>query len=130
MLHNKRVLLLLLCICIAGFTNPTDAGCHPAVVHGDILDVHPQAGKVRVLTGHGMLILELDAGCRIMRGLQEISCTALRPVYPGWYQDGLFMLNSEGRVVEILANYSIREQAGFLVSYDIFGEIKMMEPLP
>ena len=85
---------------------------------------------MRVLTGHGMLILELDAGCRIMRGLQEISCTALRPVYPGWYQDGLFMLNSEGRVVEILANYSIREQAGFLVSYDIFGEIKMMEPLP
>ena len=71
MLHNKRVLLLLLCICIAGFTNPTDAGCHPAVVHGDILDVHPQAGKVRVLTGHGMLILELDAGCRIMRGLQR-----------------------------------------------------------
>lgn len=108
---------------------PLKAGAFPAVLHGEILDVHEDEGKVRVAAGGGMLILELASQCRIVRGCQQASLAALRPIQPGWYQDGLFVLNSEGRVVEIIVNYTIKEEAGFLVLYDIFGKIKMREPL-
>ena len=127
MLHkiSLPVLLLVYVLC---WTVSADAFCPPAV-HGDILEVFPEQNKIRVLTDDGMTILELDPNCEIFRGTQEISVYALRPVAEGYYQDGLFLFNASGQVMEIFVNYSMQEEAGYLVFYDIFGEIKMREPL-
>lgn len=104
-------------------------GYHPRAVHGEILDILPEQGKVRLMTNRGMLILELELSCLVFRGGQNVTLESVRPIQPGWYQDGIFLLNSSGRVVEVFVNYNLQEEAGFLISYDIFGEIKIMEPL-
>jgi len=122
------MLSLLLLLTFTAASLPAEA-FHPGAVHGDILEVHAEERKVRVAAPGGLLILELRPDCRLVRGCQPVTASALRPVKEGWYQDALFVLDSEGRVVEAIVNYTIREEAGFLVLYDIFGNIKMQEPI-
>ncbi len=126
MLFYRAALLSLVIFLLAA---PLGAAYQPQVIHGDILEVHQEEGKVRIASSAGMLILELASPCRIVRGRQEVSIAALRPIQQGWYQDGLFVLNSAGQAVEIIVSYAVREEDGFLVLYDIFGNIKMREPL-
>ena len=124
----RKALMIFAAISIVVLGSFSAHAYHPSALHGDILDVLPEQGKIRLQTKKGMFILELEPSCQISWG-QSVTLAAVRPIAPGRYQDGIFLLNSSGRVREIFVNYNLQEEAGFLISYNIFGEIKMMEPL-
>lgn len=69
-------------------------------------------------------ILELDPDCQILRNGSPTSLESLRPVFAQSYQDVLCWLNNQGFISYILANYSVEEVDGSLVSRDIFGNVK------
>ncbi|NLL41815.1 MAG: hypothetical protein GX251_00575 [Firmicutes bacterium] len=94
------------------------------IVHGDVLQVFPEQHKLLLESGGEKLIYKLDTDCQILRLGAPASLESMHPVAPDAFQDVLCWVNPQGLLGLILVNYSVQEEDGTLVLYDIFGNLK------
>lgn len=109
--------LLLLCTSLA-------SGHDWKMVHGDVLQVFPEQHKILLDCSGERMIYELEEDCLIWRLGAPASLASMRPVYPGAFQDALCWVNPCGRLSHVLVSYSVHEEDGLLVAYDIFGNLE------
>ncbi|HKM43101.1 MAG TPA: hypothetical protein VJZ70_03815 [Limnochordia bacterium] len=121
-----RIMRVMMVIGLLLFITPTTLGQAHAwkMVHGDVLQVSVDQHKILVDVGGESKIFVLEEDCQILRLGVPTSLDSLRPVTEEAFQDVLCWLNGQGRVAYVLANYSVSEEDGTLVAYDIFGNPK------
>ena len=123
LLHNLKQVLVLVLVLVFLSAASSRAGAWK-IVHGDVLQVFPEQHKILLESFGEKMIYELDAECQILRLGSPVSLESMRPVAPSAFQDALCWVNPQGLLSQIWVNYSVREEDGMLVHYDIFGNLK------
>lgn len=125
MLINKWVAFVLFGLFCLLCTAPVQAkNVEWSLIHGEVLQVFEAEKKILLATEGQILILELETDCELFRLGQATSLRSLRPVSSDRFQDVLCWVNPFGFVGCLWANYTIKEEKGNLVNYDIFGKQK------
>ncbi len=94
------------------------------MVHGEVVQVFADQHKIMLESSGQQRIYLLDADCQILRLGVPVSLESMRPIASNAYQDALCWINPQGLIGHVMVNYTVREQEGILVSYDIFGNLK------
>ncbi|NLJ81304.1 MAG: hypothetical protein GX335_09805 [Firmicutes bacterium] len=118
-----------ICFCLLLFLLPLTASAQTGdsqwrLIHGNVQQVLAAENKILLENEGERRILQLEADCLILRLGKEASLASLRPISGEDFQDVLCWVNPQGFVSFLLINYTILEEKGVLVNYDIFGNVK------
>lgn len=123
MQNIKAVVLAIVLVLI--FASPSLAQLNAwKMVHGEVVQVFPEHHKLLLEIEGQKQIYELSQDCKILRLGSQVALSSLRPITPNSFQDVLCWVDHRGVVSYILVNYSVQEEDGRLVAYDIFGNLK------
>lgn len=123
LLRNIKLMVVmsLLFVCAQWTWSQAAAG---RMIHGEVLQVYPQQAKILLANNGEKKIFLLEENCQILRQGSPASLNSMRPIAPDAFQDVLCWFNARGLISHIFVNYSVQEEDGILVSYDIFGNKK------